>query len=280
MTSNDPIAQRREQLARRLKLLRVNAEMSGAELARRLEWSQSRISRIETARQTPTEAEVRAIAFELGVSSQGVKEMVAELKGLEQEWSLSRQFDAFGAQHYQVNILELEQSVPFILGFQQTVVPGLLQTAGYMRALSEVDGILPSPDDVDANAQVRLERQRVLKDKTKQFTFILTEAALWNRYGSGAVMHEQYEHLNELIDRKTVRLGIIPRTAKLPVLPFTDFTMFGDELVTIETITSEINLQHPHDIEQYRRIFDSLEAAAVSGKHAKRIIAEIDESYA
>lgn len=277
MDLGESIARHREELSNSLRVLRTEARLSGSELSRRLGWSQSRMSRIETGRQLPTADELKAIAKELQVPKSTLHNLLAHLQGVEQEWSDARTFDAIGAQQRQSEVQALEQSAKEVRIFQPAIIPGLLQTPDYLRALNSVSETFNNSADVESDVEVRLERQKVLKKGSKKFTFIVTEAALWNRFGSGFVMHEQYEHLLQLLNER-VRLAIIPRSVGLPLLPLTGFNVFDDVLVTIETITSELFLMHPSDVEGYRHRFEALESAAVTGRAAKRLIQDIDES--
>lgn len=266
-------AEHREELANQIRVLRTEARMSGSELARRLGWSQSRVSRIETGRQLPSVEELQAIAKECKVPRDTTRFLIAMLKGVEQEWSDARRYETFGAQQRHAEVQETEANAKTVRIFQPAIVPGLLQTPEYSRAIATTSGNLARAD-IESDIELRQERQQLLTKERAKFTFVVTESALWNRFGSAFTMEDQYEHLLRLLSDR-VRLAIVPRTAGLPLLPMTGFNLFDDVLVTIETITNELFLQHPSDVDGYVSRFEKLEAVAVSGRAARTIIEEI-----
>lgn len=272
------LAQHRQALGHRLRELREARGLSGSELARRLRWSQSRVSRIETARQSATADDVRAIAHMLDVSDDMTAELVATVSGLEREWTDYQTHLARGTVDRQAQVQQIELGSRVVRGFQPVLVPGLLQTARYTRAIIETEGLVSDEDEIAAIVELRAERQRILDDPDKSFAFLLTESALWNRYGGAEAMRGQYEHIRSVATRPNVRLGIVPRWARLPAIPSTDFTVYDDALVTISTMTSEIVLRLPADVTRYQRIFERLSSCAVAGKRAAVIVDEITDS--
>lgn len=271
------LAQHRRALGQRLRELREAEGLSGSELARRLRWSQSRVSRIETARQSPTADDVREIARTLDLPDGITAELVATVSGLEREWTDYQTHLARGTVDRQAQVQRIESESRLILAFQPALVPGLLQTPDYTRAIVSTEGLVSDEEEVTAIVELRTERQRLLDDASRSFTFLLTESALWNRYGSADVMRTQYERIRTAATRPNVRLGIVPRWAQLPAIPSTDFTVYDDALVTISTMTSEIVLRLPADIGRYRQIFERLSSCAVAGKRAAAVIDELTD---
>lgn len=271
------IQKHRLALAAELRSLRERQGISGSELARRIGWTQSRVSRYERGRQSPSEAEILEFIEALDLSADVADRLVTQVRALDTEWNSYRSIMLRGAQQRQSEIQESEAEAVEIRSFQQTLIPGLLQTADYMRALTE---LVPYQDDEERSDAVRLrmERQEILNDKGKQFWFVVTEGVLWNRFGDVDVMQDQYERLFDATSDKRIRFGIIPRFARLTVLPFSPFTIHDDTLVKIETTASEIVLQMPQDVEDHRNIFEELRSCAVSGRQAQRIIREAAES--
>ena len=278
----DPIEgleRHRQALGRRLQELRKSAGISSRDLAAALGWSQSRVSRFETARQTPTRDEVIAFAVAVG-RADAAEELAADLDALEQEWIGYRTtLRGRGAQHRQAEIQEIEAACREKRAFQVTLIPGLLQTPEYTRALTDLTGHFRTEDEAAGVVELRLERQQVLSDRKKRFWFILTESALWNRYAPPDVMIGQYERLLKEAGRKNVRLGIIPRTAQLPAILSSGFTIWDDQLVTIETTSGDIVLRHRDDIAEHLELFERLRSCAVAGEDAERIIHHVARSF-
>jgi transcriptional regulator with XRE-family HTH domain len=264
-------------LGRRLRSLREAAGMSGTELALRLGWSQSRVSRLETGRQSAGEDDVRAIGTAVQAPEDVVADLLAAAASLEREWTDYQAHLTRGSQDRQAQIQELEARTGTIRAFHPALVPGLLQTPAYLRAIIDVERLVTDPGEIASIVDLRVERQRVLDQPDKSFVFLVTESALWNRYAPADVMRAQYAHLRAVAERRNVRLGVIPRSARLAAIPMTGFTVFNDTLVTIQTITSEIALHLAADIARYRHVFDQLSASAVVGVRAHAILEEITE---
>jgi transcriptional regulator with XRE-family HTH domain len=269
----------RQALGRRLQELRKSAGISSRDLAAALGWSQSRVSRFETARQTPTRDEIVAFARAAG-QADAAEELLADLDALEEEWIGYRAtVRGQGAQHRQAEIQEIEAGCREIRTFLQALVPGLLQIPEYIRALTDLTGRFRTEEEAAGVVELRLERQQVLRDRRKRFWFLLAESALWNRYAPPDVMIGQYEHLLKEAGRKNIRFGIIPRTAQLPLIPLSGFTIWDDQLVTIETTSGEVVLRHRDDIAEHLQFFERLRACAVGGEDAERIIQHIIRSF-
>ena len=220
-------------LGRRLRALRETAGLSGTELAARLGWSQSRVSRLETGRQSPSEDDVRAVAAGTGAPAQVVEELVAAAATLGREWTDYQAHLARGSQDRQAQIQELEARAATVRTFQSALVPGLLQSAAYFRAVIDVERLIADGSEIASVVELRVERQRVLDDPGKSFVFLLTESALWNRYAPAEVMRDQHAQLRAAAERPNVRLGVIPRSARLAAIPLTGFAVYDDTLVTI-----------------------------------------------
>jgi transcriptional regulator with XRE-family HTH domain len=269
----------RQALGRRLQDLRKSTGISSRDLAAALGWSQSRVSRFETARQTPTRDEVMAFAVALG-RSDVAEELAADLDSLEQEWIGYRAtLRGQGAQHRQAEIQEIEAACREKRSFQQALVPGLLQTPEYIRALTDLSSRFRTKEEAAGVVELRLERQQVLRDRRKRFWFLLTESALWNRYAPPDVMIGQYERLLKDAGRKNVHLGVIPRTAQLPMVLGSGFTIWDDQLVTIETTSGDVVLRHRDDVTEHLDFFERLRSCAVAGEDAERIIQHIMRSF-
>jgi transcriptional regulator with XRE-family HTH domain len=265
-------------LGRRLRAMRESAGLSGTDLAARLGWSQSRVSRLETGRQSAGEDDVRAVGAACGAAASVVEDLVAAAAALGREWTDHQAHLARGSQDRQAQIQELEARAGTVRTFQPALVPGLLQTPAYFRAVIDVERLVREDAEIASIVELRVERQRVLDDPGKSFLFLLTESALWNRFAPADVMRDQHRQLRVAADRPNVRLGIVPRSARLGAIPLTGFAVFDDTLVTIGTMTSEIVLHQAADIARYRHAFDQLSASAVVGARASAILDEISEA--
>jgi hypothetical protein len=160
--------------------------------------------------------------------------------------------------------------------YEHHVVPGLLQTAPYMRAAFEYwTEFLGAPNDLDETIAARMARQSVLYEGTRTFAIILEEAVLRTRFGSEETMAGQLDRLLSVMSLPNVALGIIPSDVARAVVGATGFWIFDDDLVKLETPTASIEVSQPQETAMYRRMFDDLRKSAAYGKEARALAIEV-----
>ena len=167
----------RQDLAGALLRLRRASGLSGERLARRCGMSQSKISRIETGRLLPSVVDVEQMLTALGVDDATKHELLALARVANTEYQDVRLSVRRGLHHRQRELAALEQSATEIRHFLPALVTGLLQTPEYMRAAISTP-VEPASGDVGRAVAAKLDRQAVLHDPGKRFSFLLTESAL------------------------------------------------------------------------------------------------------
>lgn len=278
MESAEALRRHHLALSHKLRDLRIDAGLSGHDLASVTGWSQSRISRLETARQRPTPDEIKTLGKALGVSANTVKELQQDLEALEDEWQSFREMQHGGSHSGQVAVQELEAACRTFRQFERTLVPGLLQTPEYTRALCDLVDKFETDDDIDEVINVRQERQEILNDSSKQFTFVIVDWALTNRYGSADVMAEQYEHIIQESQRKNIRLGLLTKWTPLPFIPHSSFQIFDESLVTVDTSNGQLTLKHQDDVAEHIDQFEKAKKVAVAGSDAREVLKQLLDS--
>ncbi|MFB8000127.1 helix-turn-helix domain-containing protein [Streptomyces sp. NPDC056002] len=263
----------REALGARLRELRAEAGLDGKSLAERLGWQRSKVSRLQTGRQTATDEDLEAWAGAVGVPEQAA-ELKARLRGLEsQQRHWRRQLSAGHAPVQDRYVVEYRRTAT-MRGYEATVIPGLFQTPAYARQLLVQNAeLMRSPRDTDAAVQARMRRQEVLYDPGKLFRVLLWEAALHAVVGSREVMAGQLDRLVGLIGMSTVELGIVPLGAPMALTLKHGFWIFDEERVVVETINTELQYDSADDLALYGRTWDQLDQAAAHGHQAHRLIA-------
>ncbi|WP_131786520.1 helix-turn-helix domain-containing protein [Protofrankia symbiont of Coriaria ruscifolia] len=270
----------RNALGKRLRELRQQAGISGRRLAELLSWPPSKISKLENARQTPSDDDIRA--WTRATNSEAETEaLLASLHTLEiqhAEWQ--RQFRA-GLRPHQQEIAELDARTHTFRVFEPSTIPGLLQTAEYARARF-TEGVLlfKTPNDVDYAVRTRMQRQELLYRRDKLFHFVLTEAVLRYRRCSVEVLLAQLDRLMSLSAQPNVRLGIIGFETQYVVGPWHGFWLRDKDRVTVETFSAELNLAQPQEIMLYSNVFEQLAAVASYGRSARAIINRIIDDLA
>ncbi|WP_283137232.1 helix-turn-helix domain-containing protein [Rhizohabitans arisaemae] len=269
------VQEAREALGRQLRELRRNAGLTGTALAKLLGWPQSKVSKIENGRQTPTEADIRTWAVATG-GEDAATPLLARLETLESMYAEWRRRLGGGTAVRQRASIALEAGATRIRAFETTVIPGLLQTPDYARyRLSQSVKRHGVVDDVDEGVRVRMQRQEVLYRPGKRFHFVMTEAALRYRLCPVEVMFGQLDRLIALCAMSTIRVGIVGFGAELPDSPKHGFWIFDDQMVLVETIGAELTLKEPREIGLYAQVFDRLASVADYGSEARRLLTRV-----
>ncbi len=254
-------------------MLREEARLTGKDVAARLGWAQSKVSRLENGKQTATADDVAAWAQAVGASDEQRDDLIAELRSMRFEYATWRQQLRSGTARRQRANIPLEANAALVRVFVPDMVPGLLQTAEYARhvfaRLVNLHGI---PNDVDEGVRTRMRRQQVLYSPTKRFRFLLTEATLHYRICPPSVHRGQLDRLLAASGMDTIRLAIIPFTATLPVVPSHAFTMFDDTLVLVEMIGAELAFRATEEKKLYADVFEWLWKVGVQNRNAINLI--------
>jgi transcriptional regulator with XRE-family HTH domain len=272
----------RGRLAEALKALRVGAGFSGARLADTLGWQQSKVSKIETRKQLPSEDDITAWVGAVGVTPETASDLLAMLRGARVEYAAWK--DAYresGAGGVQADILELEAQTTRIAEFQPAFVPGLLQTSEYAREYLHLPcGPLSFGADeaaVDQMVAKRMQRQQVLYQHGKQVTVVMLEGALRARVVSAPTLAGQLDRLMAVSGLASLELCIIPFEAAVPVFPLSGFRLY-DDLVIVESIVGEQQLAEADDVARYEKYLELLRGAASTGTEAAAVIRRSLES--
>ncbi|WP_188282521.1 DUF5753 domain-containing protein [Streptomyces sp. CBMA29] len=154
------------------------------------------------------------------------------------------------------------------------MITGLLSTPEYIRA-----SLAHSPADVSKTTARKLERQEVLYNTAKRFTFIITEQAVRWPLLPPAAMALQIDRLASLSHLANIRFGVIPMAGYKPVAPMDTFTVYDNSLVTVENTTGVVVLRDPRDIEMHLELFSILGGYALFGDEARVLLASWSAAY-
>lgn len=257
--------------------MRKRSNLTGSVLAKRLGWSHSKVSKLENGRQTPSDADVRAWCNQCG--AEGARELdglLASLYTLEARHAEWRRLLRGGASGHQDDITAINAATRVFLAFETSVIPGLLQTGGYARAVfAELISNLGIPNDIDAAVAARLASQEILYDPSRRFHIIITEAALRYRLCPPEVMLAQLDRLVSATTLPNMRFGVIGNHTAYTRIPSHGFWVHDDRMVLVETFTAELNLAQPQEVEAYTAAFRRFAAIASYGGGARKIIARV-----
>ncbi|UED86473.1 helix-turn-helix domain-containing protein [Streptomyces profundus] len=265
----EQLGQQKQELAALLKELRKRAGLTGDRLARRCNMSQSKISRIENGKAQPSLLDLERILRAVVAPPEVIEEAVALARLANTEWQDLRSLRRRGLEKKQTELAALESSCTEFRFFLLSMITGLLSTHEYIRA-----SLAHSPADVTKTVARKLERQEVLYDTKKRFTFILTEQAVRWPLLPPAAMAMQIDRLASLTHLENVRLGVIPISGHKLIAPMDTFTVYDNTLATVENTTGIVILKDPRDIEMHLELFSTLESYALFGDDARALLAE------
>ncbi|MEU3166797.1 helix-turn-helix transcriptional regulator [Streptosporangium sp. NPDC006930] len=268
--------QARTELGMRLRHLRETAHLSGKDLAERLRWQASKVSRIENARQTVTEDDVTRWARAVDASPEVVEVLLEQAAGLLDRQDSWRQRHRGALVTLQEDIRDVEARTTLLRAFEPGVIIGLLQTTEYARSVfTRIKHLYREPDEIDAAIRVRMQRQDVLYDQSKHFRFVVPEAALRYRLAPLNVMRGQLDRLLAVTALPNVEFGVIPFETPLPSAPLNGFWVYDEDHVTVPTRTKDLLLRDPEDVAFYARTFEELREVAAFGQGARSVIVRV-----
>ncbi|MFH8471970.1 helix-turn-helix domain-containing protein [Streptomyces sp. NPDC018000] len=263
----------RERVARRLRDLRADSGLTGKELAVRCGWTHPKTSRIENARTPPTPEDIRRWCHACGSEDQAA-DIIAQSRDAESAYMEWRRQMRAGLKRLQDSYVDLYQATELFRVYSPTLVPGLLQTEGYARAvLSHVAELLDVPNDADQAAAARMERSRIVHEAGHRFVMVIEESVLYYQLGDADAMAAQLGYLLTAGALPSVSLGIIPRTRRERGLwPQELFHVYDDALVSVELMSARVRITQPSDVALYVRAFERLRRMAVYGADARALV--------
>ncbi|WP_051833353.1 helix-turn-helix domain-containing protein [Streptomyces katrae] len=281
VTINPTVSRRR--LGSELRRLRQASGMTTQQVAERLLISQPKISLLENGHRLIKPRDVRDLCQLYGVQDQ---RLVGDLMQLAGESGRKGWWNTYGDIAHGAYIgLEAEASA--IRTYEPLVIPGLLQTPAYARAV--IAGTIPhaTADQTATRLQVRLRRQDRLgtPDNPLRLWAVLDESALRRVVGSREVMREQLEHLTQLGAQPHITVQVLLHEAgahpgvsgQFSLLEFADATDVS--VVYLERFTSDLYLEKRSDVRLYGDMYAHLQAQALSPDSTRQFITEAIKAY-
>lgn len=265
----------RQELADRLRDIRLDAELTGKALSAAAGWHEAKTSRIESAKQTPSDSDIRVWCQVCLLPDQAVDLIAASraADSMYQEW---RRLHRTGMRRLQEARRTLYERTRVFKVYCSTVVPGFLQTRGYATALmSAITAFQGTPDDVEEAVRARMNRNRILNSESRRFAILVEESVLRYRVGGSEVMLAQLGQLLSATALPQVKFGVIPFTAQArPMWTLEAFNAFDDARVHVELLSAQVTVTAPGDVVVYLRAFDRLAGLAVYGAEARVLITD------
>ncbi|WP_225828965.1 helix-turn-helix domain-containing protein [Streptomyces naphthomycinicus] len=279
-------AVRRRKLGAELRMLRTGAGLTSGEAARLVGWHQSKVSRIETGSSGVKPADLRLLLDAYGVRDRHLRELLLMLAGPQDAGGRHRWWHAYRGElppTYR-DFISLESQASAMRTLETTVVPGLLQTPEYARAVTRAAVKDVAEDRLDTLVEVRLARQDVLRSEPPLvLSAVLDEAVLRREVGGPEVMARQLRRLTEAARLPQVRLQVLPFGAGAHVGltgPFVIFSFSSTsdlDVVVLDQLTSSLYLERKEDLMAYSEAFNTLQFHALSPEESLDYIAGIGD---
>jgi hypothetical protein len=279
----------RRQLGRYLRDLRGSQRITVKTAAEKLEWSETKLWRIETGQTSLRSHDVELMCRIYAAPP----ELTQALMGLAKETKARGWWHAFGdviPDGFDVYI-GLEEAASQLAAYQNELVPGLLQTEPYARALITADNPGVEAGEIDRRVQVRISRQALIRRQTAplRMTAVLNEAILRRPVGGTAVMAGQLDALAAAACLPSVTIRVVPFSAGLHAGvmagPFVllRFPPNGDgrdsepATVYVDGFTGALYLDKPHEVERYAGALASIQDAALDETASRALISKAAE---
>jgi transcriptional regulator with XRE-family HTH domain len=260
MPYQDPAALRRR-LQRELRRLRTDKGETQRDVAAKMDWSPSKVIRIESGAVGLSTNDLRQLLGHYGVPESEIDEFVSINKeGRKQSWADFKVLDTQTRVYY-----GLESSSAIIRQFEPLLVPGLLQTEEYTHALLK-DLPLPglSDEEIAERVEARAARQLLLdRDPVPELFFVMDEAVIRREVGSKAIMRRQLDRIESLASRDRITVQIIPfdrgvypgLQGPFVLMEFTD----EDPALYLESRIVTVTRDDPDAIGDYLDLFQGME---------------------
>ncbi len=277
MPGNPHTSIRSRQVAAELRTIREQAGLSGAEVAKLMGMSPSKISRLETG---ITGLQIEDVAALLGlykVPAATRDELLDLVRRSEERGWWTRQP---GLPQLWRSLIDFEAKASRVQNYEALFVPGLLQTAEYTRAV--IQGIAPTITEAELDNLVaaRMARQAVLtRANAPQFCVVVDEGALRRPIGEPGVMHRQLQHLLVVAEQPHVMLRVVPLAAGAHAGLRGPFVIleFAEEpaLVYLENHDTYMFLEEEADLAAYRLALGTILNAALAPAATTELITQI-----
>jgi transcriptional regulator with XRE-family HTH domain len=275
--AHSPLASRRE-LGVLLRALREERGITVEQAAERLLCSPRKINQIESSFRSGTLRDVRDLCDLYGVTkeTQGMHLMQLARNSKQQGW-----YESYNADPRWSPYIDFENEASLIKLYHSAVLPGMMQTAEYTRALHQNSPHNFTAERVEQFTEVRLRRQRILtRPDPPRFWAILDEAALRRSVGGLAAMRDQLTHIIDMSTLPNVTLQVIPFDAGAHPAMDSSFTIleFNEPvpaMVYAEGLPGFFYMEKPADVAQSQRMFEILSAASLNEEDSVQFISRM-----
>jgi transcriptional regulator with XRE-family HTH domain len=289
MTTPGPTLSRRR-LRAALRHLREENHYTTEDVRKGVEWSLSKVTRIEAGTVTVSLADLHMLLRFYGVDDPAEVARLLDLARSARRRSWAAGYREYVSSAY-IDFMGYEDEAAVIKHFHPVVIPGLLQSKKYANALIRLVKMPPhDEEEIQARVALRLQRQQRVFDRAEagkvKLRVIIDELALRRTIGGREVMHEQLACLSEKFDYPGVEIAVVPFGPDVPERPTWSFSLLefssGEDspVVYLENLPRDVALvENEEEMESYEKVFKNLWSSAVTGDDAREILAHRASHY-
>jgi transcriptional regulator with XRE-family HTH domain len=263
-------------LGTQLRRLRESSGITAQAAARAIRGSQSKISRIELGRNAVREIDIADLLDFYGLTDAAERERLLTLASRASQPAWWHPYQDVVPSWFEAYI-GLEQSADSIRSFDNQLVPCLLQTEDYARAVLQLSTF--SPVEAERLLSLSRERRRRFADGQLQLSALIDEVALRRPVGGTAVMRGQLQHLLDLSARSGLTIQVSPLLTgawyatpiSFSILSFAPAEL--PDVVYSGQLTSALYLDKPADVARYARAMDQIRASSLTPAETHELIA-------
>lgn len=276
----------RGRLTRELRRIRKDAGMTQEQVATAMEWSLSKLIRIEGGGVSISVSDLRSLLALYQIADEDhIDELIALARAARQRSWFTAFRDITSSQY--VTFVGYEAAASIIRQFEPTLIPGQLQTEEYGRAVT----LEYAADRVDKLVEIRMRRQELLEESRRLFFFILDEAVIRREVGAPTnpgIMRRQLRRLVEIARQPNITIEIVPFSAGVhPGMkgPFTVLEFPGDDEDVLYLENARGGASNPsalitgEDLEilTHREAFERLREQSLGPKKSIELISQVAE---
>ncbi|MEV5412596.1 helix-turn-helix transcriptional regulator [Thermopolyspora sp. NPDC052614] len=266
---------RRRRLAAALREARAKSGLSREEVADQMEWSTSKVYRLEYGRTAASWRDVRDLCELYGVPSPEKDGLVQLARDSRQRGWWSEYQDIFPS-----NFVGLESDASIIRSYESELIPGLLQTEDYARALNRTFRPSAPEDEIERRVSARMARQGVFDRSTPpELTCILSEAVIRRCLAiDGDVGAAQLRALIAAAERPNITIRIVPLATGLHPGMDGAFVIIGfpdeadPDVAYVEGLMGSVFVESVDGVKRYKLIWDQLSGHALSAAESRDLI--------
>ncbi len=280
---------RRRRLAAEMRRLRADRQVNLDEVAKGSDVRRTTVYRIEQASHAPKVNDIKALCRYYELSEEETEALVTLAREGGQRGWWQRPGRSSSIPPWFETYIGLEEEASELLVYEPELIPGLLQTEDYYRALLWIDPALPeeSGAERDRRVEIRLKRQeRLTGPDASKLWVILNEACIRRAIGGRTVMKKQLEHLIMLSLSRRITLQVLPFSAGAHAAVDGAFHILHfprrehPSIVYLQFRRGSLYLEEPADLNEYTEIYEHLRAVALSPELSIELAGQAAEEFA